>query len=117
MIIINVDALGKIPFPKGYEALGERWHLSMLPTVSWQIVEAYDQRGSYGVLIHNERGEVVAFLSSLIELDALCAMIEWCMDVLSYWPLISQDMIEQWRSIWWMIQTVMNQQNIRQTQA
>jgi hypothetical protein len=102
--------------PAGYEEIGEDMPLSMLPGNLW-MVEAYDQRaGTYGVLLHDVHGKSVKFLSSLAELDGLCAAIEWCIDLCAYLP-ISSDVIEEWRSVWWMTQAVMTQQRLREAQA
>ena len=98
----------------GYEELGETHALSMLLTVSWWIVEAYDYRhGSYGLLIHDIHGNAIAFFSSLAELDALSALTEFCLDIISYWPHCCE-LIEQCRAIWWMAQTMNAQQIMRE---
>jgi hypothetical protein len=106
-----------VGIPEGYEEIGEAMPLPVLlyaPPI-W-VIEAYDQKhGVYGVLLHDVYGQTIAFLSSQTELDALCAMIERIIDLYAYFPsfLVSFDVVEQWRSIWWMAQTVMAQQMMR----
>lgn len=101
----------------GYEELGEAMSLTMFPTVNWWAVEAYDQRsGLYGLLIYDETGTVQIFLSNCQELDALCALIEFCVDVLSYWTACPamDALVEEWRSIWWAVQNMMARQQLRE---
>jgi hypothetical protein len=110
MLMLTPVAAG-IP---GYEELGEARALSMLLTVSWWIVEAYEQRtGKYGLLIYETDGTPVAFLTNVVELDALCAVIVWSIDICSYWSACAS-IVEEWRAIHQIAQTLMTQQCLRE---
>lgn len=108
--------------PQGYELLGAIVPLSMILTrPSWLVVPAFEQRlGRYGLLIFTtETGKdtcenVIAFLSSPHDIDALCALVEFCLLPLSYWDDdISTVLCNNCRTVWWMAQTALAQQALR----
>jgi hypothetical protein len=101
----------------GYEELGTVQPLSMLLSVNWWVVQAYHQRdGRYGLLIHESNGTPIRFLATQAEIDELCALIEFCMDRLAYWPAC-EAMVREWREIWWMAQTAIVQQWLREREV
>lgn len=103
--------------PLGFEALGEIHPLTMMLTqpLCW-MAPAYDQRyGAYGLILFSD-DQAPVFLATIEEIDAIVAMVEWSMDLFSYWPG-TEALIEQWRSIWWVAQAALTQQWLRMQDA
>lgn len=100
--------------PKGYEVLGSQRRLSMLQSpCCWWIVSAYHQRcGVFGLLVYDERQTRIVFLSTPKEIDAFCALLEWCICFALLLASDDQALLE-WRTIWWMAQTTLAQQRLR----